>query len=134
MKKKSLPPLSAAEQSIMAILWRRQRAGVVELLEEVNAGRAEPVTRTTLQTQLARLEAKGWIGRDPSGRTHWYSPAVPEDRGRAGVVAEMKRRLFGGSGLALARCLVESGQIDDEDLDELRRLVRESRQRKEGGK
>ena len=58
MKKKPLPALSAAEQSIMGILWRRQRAGVLELLDEVNAGRAEPVTRTTLQTQLARLEAK----------------------------------------------------------------------------
>ena len=134
MKKKPLPALSAAEQSIMGILWRRQRAGVLELLDEVNAGRGEPVTRTTLQTQLARLEAKGWIARDPTERAHWYSPAVPEDHGRAGVVAEMKRRLFGGSGLALVRCLVESGQLDEDDLAELRHLVRASRQRKEGGK
>ncbi len=124
MAKKKLPPLSAAEQAIMDLLWQRQPASVLDLLEAVNQGRAEPVTRNTLQTQLTRLQAKGWITRDDSSRSHAYSPAVPGQRGRTSVLAELKQRLFGGSGLALVRCLVESGEISEEELAELRKIIR----------
>jgi predicted transcriptional regulator len=133
MAKKTLPPLSAAEQALMDLLWRSNPAGVLELLEAVNRERAEPVTRNTLQTQLTRLEAKGWIKRDDSGRSHSYAPAVAQQRGRTSVLAELKRRLFGGSNLALVRCLVESGDITDEELTELRKLVRATPTKKKPG-
>ncbi|MCF7785419.1 MAG: BlaI/MecI/CopY family transcriptional regulator [Prosthecobacter sp.] len=126
MAKKSLPPLSAAEQALMDILWKKHPSSVLELLEAVNQGRSEPVTRNTLQTQLTRLEAKGWISRDDSSRSHAYEPAVPEQRGRTSVLADLKQRFFGGSNLALVRCLVESGDISEEELAELRRYVRNS--------
>lgn len=108
----------------MDILWKKHPASVLELLEAVNQGRDEPVTRNTLQTQLTRLETKGWIERDDSTRSHAYEPAVPEQRGRTSVLAELKQRFFGGSSLALVRCLVENGEITDEELAELRKLVR----------
>jgi BlaI family transcriptional regulator, penicillinase repressor len=126
MAKKSLPPLSAAEQALMDILWRKHPSSVLELLEAVNQGRSDPVTRNTLQTQLTRLEAKGWISRDDSSRSHAYEPAVPEQRGRTSVLADLKQRFFGGSNLALVRCLVESGDITEEELAELRKYVRNS--------
>lgn len=117
----------------MDALWRQHPASVLELLDAVNAGRKEPVTRNTLQTQLTRLEAKGWIKRDDSGRSHAYEPAVTEARGRAGVLGEIKRRLFGGSGIELVRCLVESGEISEEELSDLKKLAREGATRKGGG-
>ena len=132
MAKKSLAPLSAAEQALMDILWKRSPASVLDLLEAVNESRAEPVTRNTLQTQLTRLEAKGWISRDDSSRSHAYTPAVPEQRGRSSVLAELKQRFFGGSNLALVRCLVESEEITEEELVELRKLVRGGTAKKGG--
>ena len=125
MSKKSPPALSASEQAIMDVLWRSHPAGVLELLETVNAGRKEPVTRNTLQTQLTRLEAKGWIKRDDSSRTHSYEPLVQESHGRTSVLADLRKRFFGGSSLALVRCLVESGDISESEISELRKLVRE---------
>lgn len=132
MAKKSLPPLSAAEQALMDLLWKKHPATVLELLDLVNQGRTEPVTRNTLQTQLSRLEAKGWIVRDDTSRTHAYEPAVAEHRGRTSVLAELKRRFFGGSGLALVRCLVESGEISEAELADLRKLVRANTTKKGG--
>jgi predicted transcriptional regulator len=125
MAKKAPPALSAAEQAIMDALWKSHPVSVLDLLEAVNAGRKEPITRNTLQTQLTRLEAKGWIKRDDSGRTHLYDPVVKESHGRTSVLAELKKRFFGGSSLALVRCLVESGDISDSELAELRKLVRD---------
>ena len=131
MSKKSPPALSASEQAIMDVLWRSHPAGVLELLEAINAGRKDPITRNTLQTQLTRLEAKGWIKRDDSSRTHSYEPLVPESHGRNSMLSELKKRLFGGSSLALVRCLVESGEISDSELTELRKLVRDQQKAKE---
>jgi predicted transcriptional regulator len=131
MSKKPPPALSASEQAIMDVLWRTHPAGVLELLEAVNAGRKDPITRNTLQTQLTRLEAKGWIKRDDSSRTHSYEPAVQESHGRTSVLSELKRRFFGGSSLALVRCLVESGDFSESEITELRKLVREHQKTKE---
>lgn len=133
MSGKSLPTLSASEQAIMDQLWRASPKNLNDLLDTVNAGRPEPVTRTTLQTQLTRLETKGWVRRDDSSRAHQYAPAVPETRGRRTVLSELKRRFFGGSSLALVRCLVESGDISETEFAELRKLVRDA-EKKQGGK
>ncbi|MCB1227543.1 MAG: BlaI/MecI/CopY family transcriptional regulator [Verrucomicrobiales bacterium] len=124
MAKNSLPSLSASEQAIMDLIWKLQPVGLNDLLELINADRQEPLSRATLQTQLTRLEAKGWLTRDNSERAHRYSAAVKETRGRTKVLAELKARFFGGSGLALVRCLVESGDISADELTELRKLVR----------
>ena len=114
-------------------LWRAAPKSLNELLDAVNAGRTEPVTRATLQTQLTRLETKGWVRRDDSARAHQYAPAVQETRGRRTVLSELKRRFFGGSSLALVRCLVESGDISEAELVELRKLVRDA-EKKQGDK
>jgi BlaI family transcriptional regulator, penicillinase repressor len=127
MSRKSLPPLSASEQAIMDLIWKHQPVGLNELLEKVNAGRAEAVSRATLQTQLTRLETKGWLKRDDSSRAHLYEAAVAETKGRIGVLAELKKRFFGGSSLALVRCLVESGDMSEEELAELKKLVRSNK-------
>ena len=108
----------------MDIIWRRQPVGLNNLLDLVNASREEPVSRATLQTQLTRLEAKGWLTRDDSARAHIYSTTVAETSGRRSVLAELKERFFGGSSMALVRCLVESGEISEAELAELKALVK----------
>jgi BlaI family penicillinase repressor len=125
MSKKSLPSLSAAEQAIMDLIWQRQPIGLNDLLELVNAERDESVSRATLQTQLTRLEAKGWLKRDDSARAHLYAATVGETSGRKSVLTELKERLFGGSSMALVRCLVESGEISEAELAELKALVKQ---------
>ena len=116
---KKIPPLSAAEQALMDLIWKHQPVAVSELLEQVNLGRSRPITRNTLQTQLTRLEAKGWLKAETGGRARLYRSAVPEQRGRNTILSGIKERLFGGSGLSLIRCLVEQGDITDEEMKEL---------------
>lgn len=128
---KSLPPLSPAEQALMDLIWQHQPVLVATLLDLVNADRSEPISRNTLQTQLTRLHAKGWLKADESERARLYRAAVPEKRGRGKILSELTRRLFGGSGLSLVRCLVEEGGLTDEDMLELKELIAKH---KKGGK
>ncbi len=118
-----LPALSAAEQELMDSIWKTQPVTVAELLERVNARRVEPITRNTLQTQLARLEAKGWVRREEGGKTLRYRSAVTEKRGRGRLLAEVRKRIFGGSALSMMRCLVEEGGISASEMEELRKLI-----------
>lgn len=131
MSKNSVPTaLSSSEQAIMDQLWRLAPTSLNELLEAVNADRSEPISRATLQTQLTRLETKGWVKRDDSSRAHIYRPAVAESHGRRSVLTALKERFFGGSSLALVRCLVENGEISAKDLGELKDLVQQAKEKK----
>lgn len=125
MSEKSLPALSAAEQALMDLLWTNQPATVARLLELVNASRPEPITRNTLQTQLSRLEAKGWIRRAEGAKSLEYSAVVKEKKGRIGLLKDLKGRMFGGSALSMMRCLVEEGGISKAEIEELRKLLDE---------
>ena len=115
----------------MDLIWQNQPVSVAALLDLVNGERPEPISRNTLQTQLTRLHAKGWLKPDESERARLYSAAVPEKRGRGKVLDELKQRLFGGSSLSLVRCLVEEGGLSDEDIRELKELIGKH---KKGGK
>jgi predicted transcriptional regulator len=127
----TLPPLSSAEQALMDLIWQKQPVSVGELLQAVNDGRADPITRSTLQTQLTRLEAKGWLLSDDRGRARLYRSATTERRGRGKVLAELKQRFFGGSGLSLIRCLVEDGGLTDAEMSELNQLIETHRKGKQ---
>jgi predicted transcriptional regulator len=131
MPMKPLPALSPAEQALMDLIWQKQPVSVANLLDLVNAGRDEPITRNTLQTQLTRLEAKGWLKHEDGDRVRLYRSAVAEQRGRGKILAELKQRLFGGSGLSLVRCLVEEGGLSETEIRELKQLIKDHRK---GGK
>jgi predicted transcriptional regulator len=122
-KTSTLPPLSSAEQALMDLIWQKQPVSVGELLQAVNDDRADSITRSTLQTQLTRLETKGWLLSDDRGRARLYRSATTERRGRGKVLAELKQRFFGGSGLSLIRCLVEDGGLTDAEMSELNQLI-----------
>jgi BlaI family transcriptional regulator, penicillinase repressor len=119
----SLPPLSPAEQALMDLIWKLQPVNVTDLLESVNRGRKEPIIRNTLQTQLKRLEAKGWLKCEESGPVRLYHSAVPERSGRSKVLSELKHRLFGGSGVTMVRCLMEDGGLSPKEIKELNTLI-----------
>lgn len=123
MSGNSLPALSAAEQALMDLIWNHQPVTVAELLSKVNDLRPEPITRNTLQTQLSRLEAKGWLVREDGGKAMKYSATVKEKKGRVGLLKELKGRMFGGSALSMVRCLVEEGGISKKEIAELRKLL-----------
>ena len=126
-KASSLPTLSPAEQALMDLIWQKQPVSTGDLLQAVNQDRAEPITRSTLQTQLTRLEAKGWLFADDTGKARLYRSALSEKGGRGKVLDELKQRFFGGSGLSLVRCLVEDGGLTDAEMAELNQLIKTHR-------
>jgi BlaI family penicillinase repressor len=102
----------------MRILWLSGEASASQvhgaLLEE------RGLALTTIKTMLRKMEERGVVTHRADGRTFIYHPAVEESDVREGMVGLLLQRLFAGDGAALVNHLIEVGEIDADELDELR--------------
>lgn len=119
-----------------------QQLQMVQALSRLGEGGAKDVQRelvhlelayTTIATVLSRLEKKGVLRSTVRGRERIYSCAVEEQALQRSMVSSLVSSLFDGDSKALMAHLVEEGEFQPEELDELRRLIkRKSTQHKDG--
>jgi predicted transcriptional regulator len=124
MGNKSLGELQLA---IMRVLWRAGEATAAEVHRALVDARG--LAPTTIATMLRKMEAKGVVTHRADGRQFVYSASVAQTEVKRSMVGELVDRLFGGDPEALVSHLVEEGEIDSEQLEELRARVAESRRR-----
>ncbi len=115
--------LSPAEVDLMQALWQLGSATVTQLQSQVNDDREDPVSRNTIQVQLQRLENKGWVTHSPSGRVFVYEPTMSAAEGNQWLTREFQEKVFGGSAVAMVRCLVNSQQLSEDEMEELKNLI-----------
>jgi BlaI family transcriptional regulator, penicillinase repressor len=112
------PPLSGLEQEVMEIVWSRGGVSATDVQDALEASRT--LRYSTVRTILTRLEDKGYVQHEVSGRTFVYSSVEPPRNLAVRAVRQLVDRFCRGS--------VESllvGMVDDEMVDpaELRRIV-----------
>jgi predicted transcriptional regulator len=77
---------------------------------------------------LTRLEAKGFVKRRNSEKGFLYAPSVPETAASQSALKQLVRTFFNGSPVGAASALLGmSEKIEDEELDELERLIADAR-------
>jgi BlaI family transcriptional regulator, penicillinase repressor len=113
--------LSKGEMEVARVLWQLGRGTVRQVHEAFPAVRK--IDFTTVQTYLRRLETKGYVSGQMSGRTRVYSPKVKPHKVITQTIDDLVERLFGGETLPLMRHLIEDRGISDADLAELRKLI-----------
>lgn len=94
--------LGTLEYPIMQSLWARFPQRVGDVLEQLNETRVQDdkLAYTTVMTVLARLNEKGIVDREKSGRSYRYRPCFTEDE----LVRELGRD-------EVARLVDEFGQV-----------------------
>jgi len=117
--------LTTAELEIMHVVWGLGRATVRDVYEALRERRQ--VAYTSVMTVMKILEQKGYLKKKQEDRAYVYRPA----RRRAQVLAVMVRdfvdRVFQGASKPLLLHLVEDPRLSQEDLAEIRRLLRKSK-------
>lgn len=113
--------LSDLQLDIMRVLWERGACTTTEVTEALKAGRG--LAHTTVSTLLTRLEKRGVVGVEKSGRQLIYRPAVDEAQVRRSMVSDLLGSLFGGDAQALVAHLVREDEIAAEDLAAVRDLL-----------
>jgi predicted transcriptional regulator len=114
-----------AELRVLKLLWESEPRAAREITESLYS-RMTSSEIGTVQTLLARLEAKGLVRRDRSRHVHRFAPAVTAAEFAGRQVAAMVDKLTDGSLAPLLAHLVQSRALSDEEKAELRRLLDET--------
>ena len=117
--------LGDLQLAILRVLWTRGEASASHVHAALLEDRG--LALTTIKTMLRKLEEKGVVTHRADGRTFIYQAALIESDVREGMVGYVVQRMFAGEGTALVNHLIETGEIDANELDELRARLAERR-------
>ena len=88
-----------SEIEILQVLWQKKQATVREIHNVLALTKAVGYTTTLKLMQL--MLAKGLVARDPTTRTHIYTPALQQQHAQQHYLQKMITNLFSGSSTEL---------------------------------
>ena len=128
MGKKSLDHFGELQRAVIEVVWELGEASVRQVWKRLC--RKKELAYTTILTSMQRLERAGWLKHRVEGKKNVYLPT--RTRAQAGVksVRKFVQGMFNGNALLLFRQLVEEGELSDEELQELQKLINKKRKEK----
>ena len=122
--------LGSLERDVMALVWDRREITVRDACDRIGT-----VAYTTVMTTMDRLFRKGLLERRKVGRAFVYSASASRKEIEGAVASELVHSLIHGETgepLPILSSLVDAvSERDRALLDELERLIREKRRRKD---
>jgi len=126
--------VTEAELALMQRLWDAGRASIRQLADALYGADAGAAQYATVQKQLERLEAKGFVARDRSLYVHVFSPAIDRDELIGRRIRAMAEKLCGGSLVPILSHLARSKSLTDKERKALRDLIETPEGQKPGNK
>ena len=123
------PNISDAEWQVMQVVWERKTATAAEVI----AALAEKMNwqHRTVRTLLARLVDKGVLAAEAEGNRYVYRPLVSRSKCVRQESQSFLQRVFAGDAAELLVHFVRGADISPEQVEQLKRLLDEKRQRRE---
>lgn len=111
------------ELEILKVLWRESPLPVREVRVRLAALADRELTHSSVITMLNIMVRKGFLRRQKEGKAFLFAPKVPKADVTGSFVGDLLSRVFDGSPQALVLNLLETADIDAEELAEIRRLI-----------
>ena len=115
-------PLTATELEMMNVLWRIAPATVHQVIEALLPQRQ--LAYTSVSTIVRILAQKGYERSRKEGRGHLYEPSILLEAYQVAILQHLVCNVFDGTPSLLVQRLVDSEQLDPEQLDEIRRALK----------
>lgn len=109
------------EMQVLSVLWDRGASTVREVMEELPDGKTRAYT--TVLTVLQQMEKKRLVRHTRRGVTYVYRAKVKREAVVGPVVKTLLRNVFGGNPSAVVQSLVDCTDVDEAQLDEIRRVI-----------
>ena len=109
----------------MRVLWQKTSASVADVAEVLSSG-TRRVHYSTVQTILRILEAKGYVTHDKTGRRFTYHALVGQQQVRRSALRLLVAGWFDNSPSQLVLNVLEDQRIDPQELERLKKLIREA--------
>ena len=127
MRKQPERKLGSLELQILNVLWERGPSTVRQVLQQLEV-QPSPSYMTVL-IMMRLMHEKGYLDRDERDRAHIYRARVQERSVKRGLVRDFVRDAFRGSPEALVVRLLDDPTLTDEELDRIREILDEKRER-----
>ena len=131
MPRKASKHPTELELQILKLVWREGEV-TVRHLRELLAADSRDLAYTSVMTMTGIMTDKGYLRRRREGKGYIYRPAISEEDISRDMMGDLVKRVFDGSARAAMVNLLEMGQIDEEEIEDLRRLLDERESRNEG--
>ena len=134
-KIKGMAKLPESELLVMQVIWDMNRmdsyAGNITAatMFSVCGDRIGHLKLTTVLTLISRLAGKGYIKMKKNGRSYHYTPLVDEAEYKQLVAADFVSTMYKNDAMSLVSALVNDGHITMDDINELKRMIEEDRNR-----
>jgi BlaI family penicillinase repressor len=109
------------ELQILQVLWQLGDSPGSEIRTALEAERS--VTYQSVMTVLGIMENKGFVSRQKRGGQYRYRARVTQAATTKRMMRDLVDRLFGGSTAVAMINLLESSDLSDAELDQLRKEV-----------
>ncbi len=111
------------ELEILKVLWDEAPLPVRDVRDRLEQHAGRPLAHSTVITMLNIMVRKGYLRRKKQGKAFFFSPKVERDRVAGGIMGDVLSRIFDGSPAAMMLNLIETADLDADELAELRRLI-----------
>ena len=129
MLMRKIPKISNAEWEVMKIIWNHSEITSTNIIQELKD--IEKWKPSTVKSLINRLLNKNAIGFNKLCNEYLYFPLVSEDECINLESKSFINRVFNGSIKSMLLTFVESKEISETDINELKNILDQSR-KKEG--
>ncbi|MCC5940227.1 MAG: BlaI/MecI/CopY family transcriptional regulator [Balneolaceae bacterium] len=119
--RKPLSPLGETEMEILNHVWELGEASVADVRKRMLEYR--DVAYTTVMTILKNLADKDYLKYREEGRSYIYYAAVKPEDVRFSLIDRLVDKVFKGSPKDLVQTLVQSENLSEADLREIKSLI-----------
>ena len=111
------------ELEILKVLWSESPLPVRDVQSRLEEQARRPLSHSSVITILNIMVRKGYLKRRKEGKAFFFSPKVKKDAVSRRLVGDLLGRVFEGSATAMVLNLMESADLDADELVSLRQLI-----------
>src|SRR2546430_12423191 len=120
--------LTEAEWKIIRAVWEHEPCAAPTVQEKLHKRTAW--TYSTVRTLMDRMVAKGLLRAEKLRNLTLYRSAVTRQQAQRGELLYALKHAFNGALTPMVQCLLETGDLDADELAELEALIKEKKKRK----
>ena len=113
--------ISDAELEVMKVLWENNPLSANEIIALVQKG--NDWTGKTIRTLIDRLCSKDQIAVDRTSKQLMFSPLITKKEYEKKMRDSLANQLYGGSVGQLLLNFVDSAELSEQDVQELKKLL-----------
>ncbi len=113
--------LTKAEERIMQVLWKLQKAFVKDIIDELEEDPKPPYN--TISSIVRLLEKKGYLSYKAYGNTYEYFPAISKEDYTKTTFSKLFAGYFDNSPSSLLSFMVKEEKLSAKDIEELKALI-----------